>query len=253
MEEKKIRLLRAEEIECRVATVSEKGVSLLLYKDARVDQNILDETFGIFGWKREHQEIGGELFCTVSIRDENGQWVSKQDVGKESFAEPIKGAASDSFKRACFNIGIGRELYTVPFLWVPAEKVDIRNKEGKIVVKDRFHVSAIQYDERRAVSMVEIRNQKQQVVFTYEKAGKQDNQDKYRGFQSKENKTTVPSSSKKFITAAQEKKLRKEMERTGVEEKAVCDRYQVTGIREMDRELYERAMEALSKTKTMAA
>ena len=71
---KMVRLLRADEIECRVSMVSEKGVALLLYKDARADQNILDETFGIYGWKREHLFMGDALFCTVSIRDDNGEW-----------------------------------------------------------------------------------------------------------------------------------------------------------------------------------
>ena len=80
-----IRLLKADEIECRIATINEKGLSLLLYKDARVDQRILDETFGIFGWKRSHQCIDGNLYCTVEIYDkDSGEWISKQDVGTMS-------------------------------------------------------------------------------------------------------------------------------------------------------------------------
>ena len=113
---KEIRLLEADEIECRVATINEKGVSLLLFKDARVDQKILDETFTPFGWSRSHQTIEGNLYCTVEIWDEDKlQWVGKQDVGTMSYSEKEKGQASDSFKRACFNWGIGRELYTAPF------------------------------------------------------------------------------------------------------------------------------------------
>ena len=111
MEQNRIRLLRADEIECRIAMVNEKGLSLLLYKDARVDQKILDETFGIFGWKRSHQCIDGNLYCTVEILDkDSGEWIAKQDVGTMSCSEKEKGQASDSFKRACFNWGIGREL-----------------------------------------------------------------------------------------------------------------------------------------------
>ena len=122
-----IRLLRADEIECRVAMVAETGVSLLLYKDARVDQRILDETFTTFGWKRSHQVIDGNLYCTVEVWDtEKSQWIGKQDVGKESYTEKEKGQASDSFKRACVNWGIGRELYSAPFIWVPVEKVNIQ-------------------------------------------------------------------------------------------------------------------------------
>ncbi len=118
-----VRLLNADEIECRVSYINEKGVSLLLYKDARVDQKILDETFGAFGWKRSHQCIDGNLYCTVEVFDrEAGVWVSKQDVGTTGFAEKEKSQASDSFKRACFNWGIGRELYSAPFIWIPADK-----------------------------------------------------------------------------------------------------------------------------------
>lgn len=104
---KHFRLLRADEIECRVSTVKKNGCSLLLYKDARCDQNILDETFGIFGWERSHQLIGDRLYCTVSVRNpDTGEWIRKQDVGTESYTEKEKGQASDSFKRACFNLGI---------------------------------------------------------------------------------------------------------------------------------------------------
>lgn len=138
------RALRADEIDVRVSTVSAKGVSLLLYKDARVDMNILDEVFGPFGWKRTHQLIGDRLYCTVEIWDkEKGQWIYKQDVGTESYTEKEKGQASDSFKRACFNVGIGRELYTAPFIWVKADKVNITEKNGKPTTYDRFHVEKI--------------------------------------------------------------------------------------------------------------
>ena len=114
-----VRLLRADEIECRVSVINERGLSLLLFKDARVDQKILDETFTPFGWRRTHQSIDGNLYCTVEVWDkEKQQWIAKQDVGTVSYSEKEKGQASDSFKRACFNWGIGRELYTAPFIWV---------------------------------------------------------------------------------------------------------------------------------------
>lgn len=93
-----IRLLRADEIECRVSTINEKGLSLLLYKDARVDQRILDETFSPLGWQRTHQSIDGNLYCTVEIWDDaKQQWIAKQDVGTMSYTEKEKGQASDSF------------------------------------------------------------------------------------------------------------------------------------------------------------
>lgn len=103
MEKQKIRLLNADEIECRTSSVNEKGLSILLYKDARVDQRILDETFGVFCWKRSHQCINGSIYCTVEIKNESGEWIAKQDVGAAGQYEKEKSQASDSFKRACFN------------------------------------------------------------------------------------------------------------------------------------------------------
>ena len=116
-EKLEFRLLRANEIDCRISQVKQNGLSLLLYKDARVDQNILDETVGPMNWQRSHSRENAN--CTVSIWDEEKKmWVSKEDTGKESNTEAEKGLASDSFKRACFNWGIGRELYTAPFIWI---------------------------------------------------------------------------------------------------------------------------------------
>lgn len=107
------RALNADEIDVRVQNIAKdsSGVILLLYKDARVDMNILDETVGCENWQREHYECKGNLFCKVGIRTKSGDWVWKSDCGIESNAEAKKGEASDSFKRACFNVGIGRELY----------------------------------------------------------------------------------------------------------------------------------------------
>ena len=165
----KFRLLRANEIDVRVSTVSEKGCSLLLYKDARVDQNILDETVGAEHWERNHQLIGQSLYCTVSIYiPEMDAWVSKQDVGTKSYTEEEKGLASDSFKRACFNWGIGRELYTAPFIWVPADLVNIsQNKAGKFTTYDSFSVKDIGYTDGGEINRLQIVNDKRkQVVYT---------------------------------------------------------------------------------------
>ena len=135
------RLLKADEIECRVAQVKATGIALLLYKDARCDMNILDETVGAFKWKREHSRDNKN--CTVSIwSDDLNQWISKEDTGSESNTAKEKGLASDSFKRACFNWGIGRELYTAPFIWIPSDKCTI--KDGKCY--DKFYVAKITYD-----------------------------------------------------------------------------------------------------------
>ena len=155
------RKLKASEIDARVATVSEKGCSILLYKDARVDMNLLDETIGMNNWKRSHQLIGDRLYCTVEVwDDEKKQWISKQDVGVESYTEKEKGQASDSFKRACFNLGIGRELYTAPFIWIPASKVELIQRDGKYTTYDRFTVKSIAYDGDGYINELTIVNQK---------------------------------------------------------------------------------------------
>lgn len=145
----KFRTLRADEIDCRVGTVTDKGCSLLMYKDARVDMRLLDEVVGATNWKREHELINGNLFCTVSIWDgEKKEWVSKQDVGVESNTEKEKGQASDAFKRACVNWGIGRELYTCPFVWINLAAEEWRqNGMGKKQPKTRFYVTHIEYEE----------------------------------------------------------------------------------------------------------
>lgn len=157
------RLLKAEEIEVRVATANEKGVSLLLYKDARVDQNILDETVGSMNWQRHHSRDNAN--CTVSIWDkEKSQWIEKEDTGKESNTEAEKGLASDSFKRACFNWGIGRELYTAPFIWVSKDKCEIkaagkdRNGKERYTCYDKFKVEKILYDESKNILAISIIN-----------------------------------------------------------------------------------------------
>ena len=162
--ERMFRLLRAEEIDARVSTVNDKGCSLLLYKDARVDQNILDETVGAFGWQRNHSVIDGNLYCSVGIMSASGEWVWKQDVGTESYTEKEKGQASDSFKRACFNWGIGRELYTAPFIWVPAGKVKIEEYNGRKTTRDTFSVKAIGYDSDGNINRLIITNSKTNVV-----------------------------------------------------------------------------------------
>jgi hypothetical protein len=140
--------LTAEDIEVRVQSVKQNGLVLLLYKNARVDMNILDETVGAENWQREHYECKGNLFCRVGLFL-NSQWVWKSDCGTESNTEAQKGEASDSFKRACFNWGIGRELYTSPFLWVGADKCNIQN--GKCY--DKFEVEKIKIENKKIVGL----------------------------------------------------------------------------------------------------
>lgn len=146
--ELKFRSLTAEEIDVRVQSVKTNGAILLLYKDARCDMAILDETVGPLRWQRKHSRENAN--CTVSIYDTDlKEWISKEDTGTESNTEAEKGLASDSFKRACFNWGIGRELYTAPFVWIPSDKCNINN--GKCY--DKFHVEKIKVENKKIIGL----------------------------------------------------------------------------------------------------
>ena len=169
MDNKKLefRKLKADEIECRIGTISDKGLSLLLYKDARVDMNLLDETVGPMNWKREHTRDNQN--CIVSIYDaDKKEWVSKEDTGTQSMTEKEKGLASDSFKRACFCWGIGRELYTAPFIWVKAEDCNIVDGyQGKKKCNDNFVVVKLTYKKNGDIDGLAIKNAKTgKLVFT---------------------------------------------------------------------------------------
>lgn len=161
---KQIRLLNADEIEVRVSVQKEMGCSLLLYKDARCDMRLLDETFGAMNWQRSHEVIDGNLYCTVSVWDEEKkQWISKQDVGTENRTEKEKSKASDSFKRACFNFGIGRELYTAPFIWVALTAADY-GKDEKL--KANFSVQEIGYNSKGEINHLIIIDSNKEVRFS---------------------------------------------------------------------------------------
>ena len=164
-----IRLLSKEDIDVRVAqtnTYNNNGqlvvkVSLLLYKDARVDMKVLDELFTPMGWKRTHKLIGDRLYCQVEVWDaEKKEWICKEDVGVESNTEAEKGQASDSFKRACVNWGIGRELYTAPRISIELnDKEYTRDQQGKIRVWASFSVKSIGYDTKtRTITSLEIQD-----------------------------------------------------------------------------------------------
>lgn len=160
-----IRLLNAEEISAKVKTVYGGSALLLLYKDARVDMTILDETFGAKNWQRHHKEIKGNLFCVISVWDnEKNCWVEKEDVGIESMTEAEKGEASDSFKRSGTNWGIGRELYTSPKIMVPLESGEYRDKK----VFTSFYVSDIGYNDSREIAKLVIVDGNGRVRFSWE-------------------------------------------------------------------------------------
>lgn len=151
--------LSASDVEARVAQCSEKGLSLLLYKDARCDMRMLDRAVGPERWQCRYETIGGKLFCSVGIKF-GDEWVWKSDVGKPSDMEKEKGEASDAFKRACFKWGIGRELYTAPFIWInPGDYKPAKNKQGKPTCYDRFTVDGMEVEDGRITS-VTIRNER---------------------------------------------------------------------------------------------
>jgi hypothetical protein len=176
----KFRDLKEDEIECRVQSVKDNGLVLLLYKDARVDMNILDETTGAENWQREHYECKGNLFCRVGIRvgrkDECGgysEWVFKSDCGTESNTEAQKGEASDSFKRACFNWGIGRELYTSPFIWIKAEKCNIKQVGNAFKCFDEFIVEKIKIENKQITALAIWNKTKNCRAFVWQKEKEQ--------------------------------------------------------------------------------
>ena len=227
------RKLYASEIDARVSTINKNGCSLLLYKDARVDQNILDETFGIFGWQRSHQLIGDRLYCTVEVWDDDKkQWISKQDVGTESYTEKEKGQASDSFKRACFNLGIGRELYTAPFIWITPDKVNITEKDGRYTTADRFAVESIGYSEDGNINKIVIINTKKGIV----------------AYQWEKNEKILSDK----IKAKDVKALQAKIAQKGVKTESVCKRYSVNDISELTFAQFTQAMATLEKQEDKA-
>lgn len=159
------RPLRADEIECRVGSMTDKTLTLLLYKNSRVDMDLLDEVVGPMNWKREHSRDNRN--CTVSLWDEDKRdWVTKEDTGTESNAEREKGLASDSFKRACVNWGIGRELYSAPEIRLFASKGHYELVGKKTY--DRFKVVAIEYDDLKQITKLAIKNTTQnKLVFQW--------------------------------------------------------------------------------------
>lgn len=173
------RTLYPHEIDVRVQQVANIGgkvkAVLLLYKNARVDMDLLDEQFGCLGWQREHNFKDGKNYCKVSVYDKDHSiWVSKEDVGTESNTEETKGEASDAFKRACVNLGIGRELYSAPQILVElgnkeyAEDGVTKNGKPKYRANSwlKFRVSAITYNAERSIIGLSIADNNGNIRFT---------------------------------------------------------------------------------------
>ena len=228
----KFRLLNDDEIDCRVSTVSEKGLSLLLYKDSRVDMNLLDETVGPMNWQRSHTRDNAN--CIVSIWDDvKNQWVSKEDTGTESFTEKEKGLASDSFKRACFNWGIGRELYTAPFIWVMASSVKLIDKNGKKSTYDKFKVKSIGYSDTGIINALEIVNaQTNKVVYQM--------------------KATAKPVPEKLIDKAQQDQLLNLILETNSDPAAMLTKFKVSDVAELTETQFKIAMKNYLKKKEVS-
>lgn len=230
--EVKFRKLEANEIDCRVSTVSEKGCSVLLYKDARCDMNILDECVGAMNWTRSHSRDNAN--CTVSIWDsEKNVWVSKEDTGTESNTEKEKGLASDSFKRACFNWGIGRELYTAPFIWVTNSscKIEKNPKTGKATCYDKFSVREIGYDEKGCICALDIWNNTQKKpAFRFGMTGGE------------------PFKNKPvFISVPMQKALCAELDRVGKTYEGMLEWLKIQSLEEITVEQFDKLMDSLTK------
>ena len=160
------RTLRADEVECRVSKVGDGYVTCLLYKTARTDMDLLDETVQPMNWTVDYQEVKGNLYCTISIKDKDGNWIRKQNCGIESKQEDgneKKAEASDAMKRAGFCWGIGRELYTAPVIFIRCKTKD--DKGNKI--NHYYNVDTIEYNSKRRISKLVI-TEKGQEVFHFE-------------------------------------------------------------------------------------
>lgn len=234
------RTLTADEIELRVGMASAKGFSLLLYKDSRCDMQLLDETVGSMNWKREHQRDNAN--CIVSIWDaDKNQWVSKEDTGTESQTEREKGLASDSFKRACVNWGIGRELYTAPFIWVKGHvEQDSRARSG-YKAEQRYvgglKVSAIDYSKKRTITKLVIEDGEGNIAYSYgvnQKASKPKSDPKPK----EEPKPSI-------VSVEQAEEVKSLLEQTDADVKAFLKLYKADSVDEMTVEAYEDAVRRL--------
>lgn len=225
----RFRPLQADEIDCFPRIITEKGVSLLLYKNARVDMQLLDEVVGPLNWQRHHNRDNAN--CIISIWDaEKGQWIDKEDTGTESNMEAQKGLASDSFKRAGFNWGIGRELYTAPFIWIDANQCEIaKNSKGKLVCNDKFKVKSITVEDGK-IKQLEITTG-YKTVYTYGKTTQQ-----------KGKPVDIPASP--VITDTQIKFIDAEMKTLGLSERQILAQIkegynvQMASIAEITQEQY---------------
>lgn len=266
----KFRGLRTDEIDVRVGSISAKGVSLLLYKDARCDMNILDEVFGVMGWQREHKVVNGNLYCGIGIWNKDiQQWVWKWDCGIESRADgdgnEKKGEASDAFKRAGFNVGIGRELYTAGFIFVACETQKKQNGKGYELVNpyqfNGAYVSHVEYKEtehKREIVGLIIKDSKGTQLFVKRGQAVESGEVTKPKNQSKTQKTEQPT--KEELAKAEELKSKKidkikiatlesEIARTGSNKANMLKQCGVSAIEDITVVQYDRLMKIFQNAK----
>lgn len=245
------RTLTADEIELRVGLATASGFSLLLYKTARTDMQLLDEVVGSMNWQRKHEVIDGNLCCTISIWDsEKNQWISKQDVGTENQMEKEKSTFSDAMKRAGFNFGIGRELYTAPFIWIKGHvEKDSRARSG-YKADSRFvgglKVSAISYSNKRTITQLVIEDGDGNIVFSY--GAKRSGQKKTK---SKPDKPEAEPQEALTITTEHAYEIKAGLEETDSNVDAFLSLFHAKSVDEMYESQYAKAMELINKKKGM--
>lgn len=252
--------LRPDEIEVRVGSVTAKGASLLLYIDARCGMNILDEVYGPEGWQRKHEVINGNLYCGIGIwNKEINEWVWKWDCGTESRADgegnEKKGEASDSFKRACFNIGIGRELYTGGFIFASCPTKAKQSKGFELINSYQFSgakVSDIQYKEtenKREIVGLVIKDSKGNQLFA--KHGQTLDKPTTQIQESKPVDTNLDQQcediKEKLIDKVKLASLEVELKRTGVKTAQIIKQYMVFALKELNIEQWKEVMTRLEK------
>lgn len=244
----KFRYLRADEVDCKVKMVKQNGVMLLLYKDARCDQNILDETVGPMNWQKSYQLIDGQLFCTLQIWDtEKQMWISKQDVGIESATEAEKGRASDAQKRAAFAFGIGRELYTAPFIWIPADKCNISGNK----CYDKFVCTHMEVVDGTITALaISNQNRNMQEVFRYGNSSAPA-QSYQRGGDTREdaqkNQELQNLGHTEKIDAVKIKTIEKEINKKGLTANSILQHYKLTAFEQMTINQWSNAMHLLQQ------
>lgn len=246
------RTLTNDEIELRVGATTAKGFSLLLYKNARCDMQLLDEVVGSMNWMREHSRDNAN--CIVSIWDgEKKEWVSKEDTGTESQTEKEKGLASDSFKRACVNWGIGRELYTAPFIWISGHvDADSRARSG-YKADQRFvgglKVSAIEYNNKRSIKKLVIEDEGGNIVYSYGTKRKPNTEEKVSPKKNapKEEPKKAEVENDSIIFAEHAQDIKDGLEETDSNVSAFLSLFQAKSVDEMYESQYEKAMQMIEK------